>query len=183
MSNQATLNKITRGTKRAGLGDKLAGLVALANSLRTVLNLCLSAAGLTIGTVANTKVKIANTVTYLIGGVFKSKTTAEVAFTATTHDIPANASAVQEAVYVLSLDGDGTPTLTMGLITTGSGTAPIPDPPAGQAVIGYVRIAVAAGATPFDASSDALNAGHLTVTYTDVAFIGEDIAAAVAALD
>lgn len=132
----------------------------------------LSAAGLAIGTVANSKVKIVNTVTYLHNGVFKSKTTAEVAFTATTHDIAANASAVQEAVYLLSLDASGTPTLTMGAIASGSGNALLPELPAGLTPIGHVRVAVAAGATKFTAGTDALNAGHLTVSYSDVGFYG-----------
>lgn len=134
-------------------------------------NLSLSAAGLAIGSGSKAKVKITNTVTYLIAALFKSKTTAEVAFTATTHDIPANAGSVQERVYVLTLDAAGTPTITAGVIATGSGQAAIPAPPANQAVIGYVRVAVAAGATPFDASSDNLDAAHLTVTYTDAAFL------------
>jgi hypothetical protein len=182
MSNQNNLNKITRATHAAGLGDKLAGLIALANSLRgAVKDLCLSPPGLSIGTLSTSAVKIANTVTYLSGGVFKSKSPAEVAFTPVVHNIPANASAVQEAVYVVTLDGSGTPTLTMGMIATGAGLAPIPTPPADQTVIGYVRIAVAAGATSFTAGTTALNNAALTVTYTDAAFL--PVADAVTTLD
>ena len=132
---------------------------------------CLVAAGLAIGSGSKAKVLIANTVTYLIAGIFKSKSTAEVAFTATTHDIAANASTVQEAVYTMSLQADGTPTLTMGTIATGAGNAVVPAGPSTEAVIGYVRIAMDAGATPFDATSDDLDAGHLTATYYDAAFV------------
>jgi hypothetical protein len=132
---------------------------------------CLSAAGLAIGSASAAKVKIVNTVTYLHAGIFKSKTTAEVAFTATTHDIPAHATLVQEAVYMVSLAADGTPTLTMGTIASGSGAAKLPDVPAGLAPIGYVRVAVAAGATPFDASSDLLSAVHITDTYVDMGWV------------
>lgn len=134
-------------------------------------NLVLSAAGLAIGTTSAAAVKISNTVTYLIDGVFKSKTTAEVAFTATTHDIAADAAAVQEAVYLVTLAADGTPTLTMGTIASGAGNAALPDAPTDEAVIGHVRVAVAAGATDFDAGTDLLSAAHLTVTYTDTGLL------------
>ena len=132
-------------------------------------NSILSSPGLAIGTGSKAKVLIANTVTFLSDGVFKSKTTAEVAFTATDHDIPANASTVQEAVYALSIAGDGTVTITMGTIATGSGNAQPPAIPNGNALLGYVRIAVAAGATPFDASTDLLDAAHITDTYINAA--------------
>lgn len=147
-------------------------IVGAINEIRArMADLCLAAAGLVIGTGSKAKVLITNTVTYLIGGVFCSKTTAEIAFTETTHDIAPNASTVQEAVYTMSLQAGGTATLTMGDIATGAAAAVVPAAPAGEAVIGHVRIAVDAGATPFDAGTDLLDAGHLTVTYTDVAFI------------
>lgn len=153
------------------VNTKLKVLQDQASGARDALaHLTLSSAGLAIGVGSNKKVLIANTVNYLIAGVFKSKTTAEVAFTATTHDIPADAGSVQEAVYLVTLDASGNITLTMGEIAEGAGNAEIPAAPANQAIIGYVRIAVAAGSTDFDASSDALNAGHLTVTYVNLAF-------------
>lgn len=142
----------------------------LLSEVAEIACMSLNAAGLAIGT-DTAQVLIANTVNYLINGEFKSKTTAEVAFTADDHDIAADADAVQEAVYVLSLQADGTPVLTMGEIASGAGNAEVPAPPEDEAVIGHVRIAVDAGATPFDAGSDALSAGHLTVTYTDAAFV------------
>lgn len=131
-------------------------------------NMCLSTAGLAIGSSAAAKVKIVNTVIFLASGIFKSKATAEVAFTATTHDIPPAGGSVQEAMYLLTLASDGTPTLTMGAIATGSGAALMPERPATGTPIGAVRVAVAAGATLFDASTDALDAGHLTVTYYNI---------------
>lgn len=134
-------------------------------------NQCLSAAGLAIGTVSNVKVKIVNTVTYLSGGIFKSKASAEVAFTDTTHDIAADASNVKEAMYLLTLDAAGAATLTMGAIATGSGNAKLPERPSSGTPIGAVRVAVAAGATMFDANTNALNAAHLTVTYYDYGYL------------
>jgi hypothetical protein len=146
-------------------------LMDLFDSLNTYeKNRCLSAAGLAIGTSSASKVLIANTVNYLSDGVFKSKTTAEVPFTATTHDIPANASSVQEAVYLITLDASGNPTVTMGTIATGAGEALLPERPSTGTPIGYVRVAVDAGSTDFDASSDDLDDSHLTVAYTDVGY-------------
>jgi hypothetical protein len=130
----------------------------------------LSSAGLAIGTGSAAAVKIGNTVTYLNGGVFKSKTTAEVAFTATTHDIAPHATLVQEAVYLVCLAADGTPTLVMGAIASGSGAAIVPEATAGTTPIGYCRVAVAAGATLFDASTDLLSAAHITDTYVNLGF-------------
>lgn len=131
-------------------------------------NRALSSAGLAIGSGSKKEIKIVNTVTYLSGGVFKSKTTAEKAFTATTHDIAFHATLIKEAVYLMTLAADGTPTLTMGTIASGTGNATLPERPATGTPIGYVRIRVAAGATPFDATTDDLDSAHLTVTYVNV---------------
>lgn len=142
------------------------------DALNTALsNMCYTSAGLVIGSSAASAVKVANTVTFTAAGVFKSKTTAEVAFTATTHNIPNNVSTVQEAVYVVGLSPTGTLTLTMGAIATGTGNALLPERVASVTPIGHVRVAVAAGSTLFTAGSDLLSAGHLTVTYTNVAFL------------
>lgn len=138
-----------------------------------LMNHALSSAGLAIGSSAKGKVLIANTVTYLHGGIFKAKTTAEVAFTATTHDIAPSASAVQEACYLLSLAADGTPTITMGTVASGAGNAKIPEFVSGKTPIGYVRIAVEAGSTLFNATTDDLDASHLTVTYVNLGYVND----------
>ena len=138
---------------------------------QTVENMALGPAGLAIGTASAAKIKIVNTVAFLVDAVFKSKATAEVAFTAITHDITNDAAVVKEAVYLVTLDSAGTPTLTKGVTATGAGNALVPNPPSGGTVIGYLRLAVAAGATPFDASTDLLSAAHLTDTYVDLAFV------------
>lgn len=133
----------------------------------------LSSPGLGIGTTAAGKVKIASTTVYLHDGVFKSKTTAEVAFTATVHDIPAAAGSIQEACYLVCLAADGTPSLVMGDIATGAGAAKLPEVSAyaGLTPIGYLRLAVAAGATDFNASTDELSAAHLTDTYVNLGYL------------
>lgn len=129
----------------------------------------LSSPGLQIGTTSNKEVRINATTVYTLDGEFKSRTAAEVAFTATTHDIAPHASLVREAVYLVSLNSSNAGVITKGTESSGAGTAQVPDTPNGQTAIGTVRIAVAAGATPFDATTDALNAGHLTVTYKSFA--------------
>lgn len=135
---------------------------------------CVAAAGLKIGTSSTSDVRQDNTVEFLVDGAMYSASAQEVAFTATDHDIAADASTVQEAVFVVSIDSSGNLSLTMGTIASGSGEADYPewdDIPSDEAVIGSVRIAVDAGSTKFDATSDALSAGHLTVTYTDLGFL------------
>lgn len=159
------------------LHDDHATFRTAVSSVQTVLgDMSLTSAGLAIGVGSKKEVLIANTVTYLIDGVFCSKTTAEVAFTATTHDI-ADGS---ERVYVLSLQANGTCTITAGTEVVGAGNAAIPSAPAGEAVIGYVRI-FASGAI-FNATTDDLDAAHITDTYTNVAFLTGAITAPPAAL-
>lgn len=135
----------------------------------------LSTAGLAIGSASKAKVLIASTVSYLHNGIFKSKTTAEVAFTATTHDIPSSLTDIKERCYLLSLAADGTPTITPGAIATGAGKALLPEIPADKTPIGFVRIAVAAGEPTafFDATTTDLDATHLTVAYTNLGWVSE----------
>jgi hypothetical protein len=183
MSDVVNINRLSRPVKNMDLGGKIASLITVVNGLHeSLLNHTLTAPGIVIGSSDPAKVKIAATTTFVVGGVFKSKTTAEVAFTATSHDIAAHASLVKEAVYTLSLKADLSAVLTMGTIAVGSGKALAPAAPAGQAVCGQVRIAVAAGATPFDASTDSLASGHLTVAYTDLLLRPADIASLIATL-
>ena len=142
--------------------------------LRSLLaNAIVSSPGLAIGSGSKAKILIANTVTYFVDGVLATKTTAEIAFTATTHDITADASTVQERVYLLTIKA-GTVTVTAGTVATGSGNAKIPAPPVGEAVLGYVRIAVAAAAATFDATTDNLDRAGLTVAYVNANVIPTD---------
>jgi hypothetical protein len=132
---------------------------------------CLSPAGLSQAPESSPagdakKIKIVNTTIFLSGGVFKSKSAAVIAFTATAHDIAADAATAQEAKYLVSLDAAGTPTITMGEIAD-VGESLLPDCPASKTPIGYVKIVVDAGSTKFDATSDDLDAGHLTATFYD----------------
>ena len=134
--------------------------------------MCVSKAGMAIGSTSAEKVKFANTITYVHNGIVLQKTTAEVAFTATTHDITADADAVQEAMYMLCLDADGNATLHMGDVADGAGNAVLPERPSGKTPVGAVRVAVAAGSTDFNASTDDLSAAHITDTYYDLGYVG-----------
>lgn len=141
-------------------------------SLRLLLlNKAISATGIAIGS-SSKKAVLSAAFDYLAAGVPKTKGSVETAFTATTHDVTANASAARERWYVLSIIADGTVTVTAGTQgAVGSGT--IPATPSfssgGVAAFGLVRIEVAAGATDFDATTDELDEGHLTVQYFDLA--------------
>lgn len=137
----------------------------------------LSAAGLVIGSSSKAKVKIANTVTYLHNGIFKSKTTAEVAFTATDHDIVADSDTIQERKYLLCLAADGTPSIVAG-DQADNGESLLPEIPSGVTVIGYVLLQIAAGSTDFDATTDELDEAHITDTYVDLGWLNERFDAA-----
>lgn len=141
----------------------------------------LASAGIVIGTSSAAQVKWGNSIVASINGKIVTVTTNEVAFTPTTHDIPASASVVREAVYAVEVDAAGNVTLNMGEIASGSGNAVWPSASTDKAVVGGVRVAVAAGSTPFDASTDLLSASHITDTYYNVTCspvdLGETLAA------
>lgn len=82
--------------------------------------------GLVIGTSSTAAVKIANTVTYKNFGRFLSKTTAEIAFTATAANNIANG---YEQCYLLQLDYAGNGLLIPGAPSLGAGTALFPERP------------------------------------------------------
>lgn len=94
----------------------------------------------------------------------KGAVAAGTAFTATTHDIADPDANPREAIYVLSANAAGTITITKGA-TAVEDAAVAPATPAGQVKIGEVKVQHD-GTLPFDATTDALNAAHLTVTYT-----------------
>lgn len=138
-------------------------------------NRLLDPAGLAIGTDKTRVLSAAFGMSHL--GVNSVKASVETPFTATTDDIPADADKVQERSYLLSIDSAGTITVTPGAVADEDQSVP-GSLPAGDAPMGVVKIKVAAGATPFDATSDDLDAAHLTTTFTDQngeAVEGEDL--------
>jgi len=117
---------------------------------------------LAIGSVANTKVKT-SAFDYIKNGVIKTVAGAETAFTATTHDLADG----YEAIYVLSLKlANESFVLTMGTAAKSSeASAVAPATPTGHLKLGEVKIATSGAA--FDATTTALNAETLTVTYAN----------------
>ena len=130
-------------------------------------DLMLTAPGLAIGTSSKAAVKIANIQTYVVGGAVVELAAGETAFTATTHDITASASKVQEAYYLLSTVDGVNIVITKGSTADEDAAVP-PAIPSNAIPIGLVKIKVAAGATDFDATTDELDESHLTVTFEDI---------------
>lgn len=154
----------------AGLANK-----DLINLLKAHTCRGMASAGIVIGTGSAAKVKWGNSIVASVNGKIVTVTTNEVAFTATSDDIEANASSVREAIYLVVVDASGTVSLYKGTEASGSGQAAWPECPTDKACVGAVRIAVAAGSTKFDASTDLLSAGHITDTYYDLTCSPADI--------
>ena len=123
-----------------------------------------------IGTADAAEIKITNIIRCIVAAALSvlELAAAEHAFTATTHDIAANANTAQERWYLLSTTDGITVVVTAGTIADEDAGVP-PAVPADAAPIGLVRVVVAKGATPFNATTDLLSASHLTVTFQDLA--------------
>jgi hypothetical protein len=150
--------------------EPLKVLVEQMNLLKAVLlNVVTTKAGLAIGDPTKTVVENANAIQYRIGGVAYTKAAdTTFAFTATVDDIAASATTVQERVYLWCLNAAGDVSHVTSDQATGAGNAEVPATPEGVVAVGYTRIAVAAGATSFDATTDELDEAHLTDTYVDL---------------
>lgn len=154
----------------AGISNK--DLIGL---LKAVTCRGISSAGVVIGTGSAAKVKWGSSIVASVNGSIVTVTTNEAAFTATSDDIAASASVVREAIYLLVVDAAGTVSLFKGDEASGAGAAAWPACPTDKACVGAVRVAVAAGTTPFDASTDLLSAGHITDTYYNLTCSPADI--------
>jgi len=144
--------------------------------LRALKCHCVSDAALQIGTTSTAKVENNAAAVCIVNGQFVTLAAdTETAFTATTDDITASANEVREAVYLLLVDSAGASRLLKGDEESGAGNAVAPHAPEDEAVVGAIRIAVAAGSTNFDATTDALSEAHITDTYYDLAFSPTDV--------
>jgi hypothetical protein len=128
----------------------------------------LSYAGAVAGTSDTKKTKSSNTVTYAINGVMYQKSAFEQAFTATSDDIT-NASGGNKRRWIVSLDSSGNSTKTRGEVVSGSETASFPATPQGNCAVYGLEIEVGED-TPFDATTDAMSDGHLSVTYYNLIY-------------
>lgn len=154
----------------SALGGALAVVTQPEDRLRDAINalsqsdLLLSNAGLAIGTGSAAKVKY-NAFDFQVDGVAAHVAAGEVAFTPTTHDIADPDTDPREAIYVLSIaEGETAPTITKGA-TAAAGAAVAPATPANEIKLGEVLVQHD-GSAIFDASTDDLDAAHLTVTFT-----------------
>jgi hypothetical protein len=161
---------MSNSTRKNGEGLNIKPLIDFE---QRVANLCLYNPVLAIGSGSAAKVLITTGATgiYTIEGViYTSPASQEVEFTATTDDIIADATTVQEKTYLVCLDSAGTGSIVGGeQADTGESLAPDVDDD--LCVIGKVVLKVAAGTTNFDASTDLLSASHITDTYTNLSML------------
>lgn len=106
---------------------------ALGEIQGSIVDQVLNSGGLAIGSTSKKDVKIANTIYALISGVLVKKTTAEI-------KIAGKVTADMFNVYVLSIDGEGTVTATMGTEGATIGKVVFPTIPDDSAVIGFVIV-------------------------------------------
>jgi hypothetical protein len=119
-----------------------------------------------IGTTSKAKVKVLTQIDFLYHGKLKSvAANTEVAFTATTDDIAADATTVQERTYLLVSNGTTTKLVAGTQADTGLSEDPSETLIGDNTVLGRVVLQVAAGETDFDASTDELDAAHITDVY------------------
>lgn len=134
-------------------------------SIEATTNCTFNSGGLTIGSSSKPKIKIANDVYGIINGTLVKVAAAEVAFTATTHDVADTYS----KIFFLTADSAGTVTVRgSSAALTAGGVAAITPPtiPEDCMVIGAVLIS-SAGAL-FDATTTDLDAGTVTVVYINI---------------
>lgn len=151
--------------EQAGSRQDFMDTFDLLHDMQTNRNLTNGA--LAIGSSSKAKILIANACTVMIDGVLKSVASAEVAFTAGTHDITADADTIQERIYVVYATDTNTTAIIAG-DQADVGEARIPDVPDGGVALGYLKLQVAAGSTDFDATTDELDEAHLTDTYVNL---------------
>jgi hypothetical protein len=145
----------------------------LLNFEQSVLNMSLYNPVLAIGSGSKKKVLITTGATGLFlieGKMYVTPASQEVGFTATTDDIVASATKVQERYYVVCLNTSGTGSIVAG-DQADTGKALLPEIDSDLCAIGYVKLSVAAGAVDFDATTDELDEGHITDVYTNVALL------------
>lgn len=129
-------------------------------NLRSLLsNVCLAKAGLAIGTGVNTKIKMANTVTYAIDGIIYSATTAEVAHSTVTVQ-----STYTDRVYLVCINAAGTLSIIAGT-EAAVGSALCPMPTTGLCAIGALLITTTT--TAFTPGTSVAGTNN-TATYYDL---------------
>lgn len=162
--------RVVKTAQSAGINpySDVGALLTLVNKLTERLNICcLSKAGATIGSSAPAKVKLANTVNFLIDGLWVALTTAEYAVPAAA--AMANSAGDKEVWLALSSVNGVDVVVTVGDVALLGGTAVKPTIPAGAALICWVKIAAAAN-NVFTPGTTSLAGTGITTTYQDAAF-------------
>jgi len=156
----------------AALNGRPTGEGALIQSVNAELmcRLCmaLSAAGNATATTTS-KVKTANTLTYLINGAFKSKGATDNFWTLTGSAVTAGAGGATMH-WALCIDGSGAASVVQGPTNQGSTTVWTPAPanllPADLCIAGIVKVSLTA-TTVFTPGTTLLGAAGVTTTYVD----------------
>lgn len=120
---------------------------------------------LTSGALATTtnkaKFKTTATITYLIDGVFKSKTaTDNLTFSSGHTALAAN----QACVFGVFLNGSGTFSTTQGPIVAAGDPCPVPPFAANCSIVGLIKVSTTSGFTP---NTTEFDASGVTTTYID----------------
>lgn len=119
-----------------------------------------------IGTTSKAKVKVLTQIDFLYHGKLKSvAANTEVAFTATTDDITADATTDQDRTYLLVSNGTITKLVAGVQADTGLSEDPSEALIGDNTVLGRIVLTVGNGSTDFDASTDLLDAAHITDVY------------------
>lgn len=124
---------------------------------------CTASPNFRIGTTSAKALKSDAFSAYL-GGVAVPVAAVETAFTATTHDVAAD----KEARFLVCCSRAGVLTLVKGADAV-AGASVDPAATADTVVVGRVTIVTVGSA--FDATTDDLDAAHLTVTYEDLGVV------------
>lgn len=142
-----------------------AGILGPLQSLqRNAVDMVLNTGALAIGTGANHKVKLVNTIYALIDGVLVKKTTAEVTLAGTVVNATFN-------VWVISMLADGTLAATMGTAGATIGAVVFPTVPALSVVLGFVIVNptgtgnFVGGTTALDDATVVPNAVYINTPY------------------
>ena len=157
MSYKTRFNNMAPIAKKANFGNMLDAICGVLRGDEVLT----SATTLSIGTSSKKALKH-SAVTGWINGVYFAANAAETAFTATAHDIADG----KWSSYKVSIAANGTVTITKAAsdyTTRALAVAALAATPASEVSLGYVLVHPV-GAI-FDASSNDLDATHLTVEY------------------
>lgn len=109
------------------------------------------------------KFKTTATITYLIDGVFKSKTATDNLVFSSGHTALGNN---QACVFGVFLNAAGTFSTTQGMIVAAGDPCPVPTAPAGAAAVGLIKVST--GAATFTPNTTEFDASGVTTTYINV---------------